>query len=189
MKESESLPKKLKNSIDKGKKIEKEEWNDDNLPSLINDCINIEENIKKVNKIDNNIKESYLNKESKIELDIEEKEINNLIKNIKNFGNIISPYNLYDNYNIENKNPIYNLQNHNSGIYWLCLLKDGRLVSCSSDRKIIIYNKNTFKSDIVIENEFNNVISFITQLSSGLLVSCCDDTKIKFFKMKNYNIN
>ena len=184
VKESESLPKKLKNSIDKGKKIEKEEWNDDNLPSLINDCINIEENIKKVNKIDNNIKESYLNKESKIELDIEEKEINNLIKKIQNFGNIISPYNLYDNYNIENKNPIYNLQNNNSGIYWLCLLKDGRLVSCTSDRKIIIYNKNNFKSDIVIENEFNDAISFITQLSSGLLVSCCDDTKIKFFKIE-----
>ena len=103
------MPNQIKKSIDKGKKIEKE-WNDDNLPSLINDCINIEENIKKVNKINNNIKESKSNKETMIEFDIEEEDINNLIKKIQTFGNIISPLNLYDNYNIENKNPIHILQ-------------------------------------------------------------------------------
>ena len=142
------------------------------MPSLLNDCINIEENIDKVNKINNKIKESKLNKETKIELDIEEEEINKLIKNIQTFGKIISPLNLYDNFNIENKNPIHTLQNHNGQIFWLCVLKDGRLVSCSNDGKIIIYNKNTYKPDILIEN---NCLSFNTQLSSGLLVSCCDD--------------
>ena len=183
VKESKSLPNQIKKSIDKGKKIEKE-WNDDNLPSLINDCINIEENIKKVNKINNNIKESKSNKETIIEFDIEEEDINNLIKKIQTFGNIISPLNLYDNYNIENKNPIHILQKHDGQVYWLCVLKDGRLASCSNDKKIIIYNKNTYNPDITIESDSNNCISFITQLSSGLLVSCCDDQKIRFFEIK-----
>ena len=50
LRESEKLPNKIKNSLEKGKLIEKE-WNDNNLNSLINDCINIENNIKKINEI------------------------------------------------------------------------------------------------------------------------------------------
>ena len=52
IKESEKLPDKIKKSIEKGKIIEKE-WNqnDNNLSSLINDCINIENNIKEINLI------------------------------------------------------------------------------------------------------------------------------------------
>ena len=42
-------------SLEKGKKIN-EEWNDDNLNSLINDCINIENNIKEINIINESIK-------------------------------------------------------------------------------------------------------------------------------------
>ena len=181
IKESKALPNQIKKSLDKGKIIEKE-WDDNNLPSLINDCIKIEENIKKVNIINDNIKESNLNKETKIEFNIEEEEINNLIKNIQTFGKIISPYNIYDYYNIENKNPVHTLKNHIGCIYWLCIMKDGRLVSCSGDRKIIIYNKITYQPDLIIDNEHDKEISFITQLSWGLLVSCCDDKKLNFLK-------
>ena len=44
IKKSEKLPNKIKKSIEKGKIINKE-WNENNLSSLINDCINIENNI------------------------------------------------------------------------------------------------------------------------------------------------
>ena len=48
IKKSEKLPNKIKKSIEKGKIINKE-WNENNLSSLINDCIIIENNIKEIN--------------------------------------------------------------------------------------------------------------------------------------------
>ena len=55
IKKGEKLPKQIKLSLEKGKLINKE-WDDDNLYSYINDCINIENNIKNINIIDENIK-------------------------------------------------------------------------------------------------------------------------------------
>ena len=94
---------KIKKSIEKGKIIDKE-WNENNLSSLINDCINIENNIKEMNLINNNVKKCELNKEIKIEYNIEDDQINNMINNIQNFGKIITNDNLYDDYKVENKN-------------------------------------------------------------------------------------
>ena len=55
IKDSEKLPNEVKISLEKGKSIEKE-WNDENkLNSLINDCINIENNINEINTINNKI--------------------------------------------------------------------------------------------------------------------------------------
>ena len=64
-----------------------------------------------------------------------------MVNNIQNFGNIITHDNLYDDYKIEDKNPIHNLTNHTHYVYCLCVLNDGRLVSGSKDKSIIIYNK------------------------------------------------
>ena len=182
IKESEKLPNKIKKSIDKGKRIEKE-WDENNLISLINDCIIIENNIKEINKINDNVKKSNLNKGSKIEYNIEEEQINDLIKNIQNFGKISSSDNLYNDFIIEKKNPIHKLTNHTSYIFSLCVLNDGRLVSGSYDHSITIYNKNTFQPDLIIK-EHNHGILCVIQLNSGELVSCSADKTIKL-----YNIN
>ena len=182
IKESEKLPNKIKKSIEKGKIIEKE-WNDNNLSSLINDCIIIENNINDINKINDNIKKSNINKNNKIEYNIEEEQINNLIDTIKNFGKIITNDNLYDDYKIENKNPIHKLTNHSSNVYCLCELKDGRLVSGSRDNSIIIYNKNTYRPDLIIK-EHSGCILCIIQLSTGELVSCSNDKTIKIYNIK-----
>ena len=180
IKKSEKLPNKIKKSIDKGKIIEKE-WNENNLSSLINDCIIIENNINEINYINNNI--NKLNNDIEIEYNIEEAQINNLIDSIKNFGNIINKDNLYDDYKIENKNPIHKLTNHIDRVYCLCVLKDGRLASGSKDKSIIIYNKNTYQSDLIIKEHSNNVYCII-QLSSGELVSCSEDKTIKIYNIK-----
>ena len=50
IKKGEKLPNKINVSLDKGKQIDKE-WDTDNLASYINDCINIENNIKSINTI------------------------------------------------------------------------------------------------------------------------------------------
>ena len=101
IKKSEKLPNKIKKSIEKGKIIDKE-WNENNLSSLINDCINIENNINEINILNDNINKCNSNKDIKIIYNIKEEQINNILDNINNFGNIITEYN-YDNYKIELK--------------------------------------------------------------------------------------
>ena len=181
IKESEKLPNKIKKSINKGKIIEKA-WDENNLSSLINDCIIIENNIKEINDINNNIQKSNSNKNVKIEYNIEEEQINNLINTINNFGKIKTNDNIYDDYKIEMKNPVHKLTNHTSTVMCLCVLNDGRLVSGSYDKSIIIYNKITYQPDLIIKEHSNNVYCII-QLSSGELVSCSDDKTIKIFSI------
>ena len=178
IKKSEKLPKKIKESIEKGKKIDKE-WNENNLSSLINDCINIENNIKEIYIINDNIKKCDLNKDIKIVFNFKEEQVGTMVDSIKNFGNIITE----DNYKIEMKNPIHKITNHTDMVLCLCVLNDGRLVSGSNDKSIIIYNKTTYQPDLIIK-EHNNGITCISQLSSGILVSCSCDKTIKLFTIK-----
>ena len=56
IKNCEKLPNKIKNSLEKGKKIGNEWKNENKLCSLINDCINIENNINDIKIIDKSIK-------------------------------------------------------------------------------------------------------------------------------------
>ena len=115
-------------------------------------------------------------------MNIKEEQINIMIDNIKNFGDIITFDNSYDNYIIEKKNPIYKLTNHTSYVFCLCVLNDGRLVSGSDDKSIIIYNKTTYKPDIIIK-EHKDYITCITKLSSGILASCSFDKTINLFNI------
>ena len=189
IKESERLPNKIKKSIDKGKIIEKE-WDENNLSSLINDCINIENSIKEINKINDNIKKSKSNKDTKIIYNIDEEQIDILLNKIKNFGNItLEEDNLYYNYKIEIKNPIHKLTNHTNIVLCLCILNDGRLISGSEDYSIIIYDKNTYQPDLIIK-EHNYYILCLIQLSSGILASSSCDKTIKLFNIngKKYEV-
>ena len=86
IKEAEKLPNKIKESLEKGKLINKE-WNNNKLNSLINDCLNIENNIKEINIINKSIKKNHSN-DIIIKFKPEEKELNNFLENINNFGNI-----------------------------------------------------------------------------------------------------
>ena len=80
---SEKLPNKIKASLEKGKYIENE-FNDDNkLNILINDCINIENNLKDINIINDSIKKYNGNNNIKY---FYYADIDNLISRIKNFG-------------------------------------------------------------------------------------------------------
>ena len=60
IKDSEKLPNKIKISLEKGKSIDKD-WNDNQLNNFINDCIEIENNIKEINIINQNIFKSNSN--------------------------------------------------------------------------------------------------------------------------------
>ena len=81
------LPKKVKISLEKGKKIDNE-WNDENkLIYLINDCINIENYINSIKTL-NEKKEKFKDVNIEIKFSHEEDQINNYIKRIKTFGYI-----------------------------------------------------------------------------------------------------
>ena len=84
IKESEKLPKKIKDSLEKGKIIANN-WKDNKLNSLINDCLNIENNINEINKVNLSLANFNSNQDN-ISFIHSEKEINQIFDNIKNFG-------------------------------------------------------------------------------------------------------
>jgi len=84
---SEKLPKRINNSLEKGKEINKD-LNNNELSILINNCINIEKTINDINEIKWKIEKSNLNIDTKIIFKPDEEGINNIINTIKNFGEI-----------------------------------------------------------------------------------------------------
>ena len=106
----------------------------------------------------------------------------NNLNNNNNLDNI-------NNFDISLKNPIHTLNYHKHWIFCLYILNDGRLISGSADKSIIIYNKTTYKPDLRI-NEHKGSIYSIIQLNSGIIATCSDDKTIKLFNIKgnNYNI-
>ena len=128
------------------------------------------------------LKEIIKMKEQTIKLLEEKLNGKNMVKEEKK---IINTNDSNNDFNIKIKEPMYNLKEHTSDIYCLTVLKDGRLVSGSGDNSIIIYNKTTYKPDLIIK-EFSNYISCITELSSGILASCSGDKTIKLFDIKEY---
>ena len=88
IKESEKLPNKIKYSLKKGKLIDTQ-WKESKLNSLINDCLNIENNIININKINESVKKcNSLN--ISINFSPDENGINKIIETLKNFGVIES---------------------------------------------------------------------------------------------------
>ena len=88
IKKSEKLPNKIKFSLERGRKIEKE-WNENNAIFLVNDCINIENNIKEINIIKNNIKKANSLNADNINFYPNEYENNIFLDSIKTFGKIV----------------------------------------------------------------------------------------------------
>ena len=87
IKKGEKLPKQIKISLEKGKILEKE-WENKSIYSNINDCINIENNIKSINILNENINKYESNNKKNFEFHIHESSVNNFLETIKSFGKI-----------------------------------------------------------------------------------------------------
>ena len=84
LKKGEKLPKKIKESIKHGKESYEKPLN---LKFLINDCLNIENDIKDINIIKENINKcNDIESEIKFSPEENEKNLNEFLLNIKNFG-------------------------------------------------------------------------------------------------------
>ena len=101
VKESENLPDKIKNCLEKGHNVNKR-WNMKNteLNILINECLVIEKIINEINIINNNIKKLDTNYNTRIRFKPETEEIKLFNENIKNFGEIYQIKN-YFNYSFK----------------------------------------------------------------------------------------
>ena len=86
IKESELLPNKIKISLEKGKLITNN-WKNNKLNSLINDCLNIENNIRDINKINDAVKNN-----NSLQFEVvfcpDSDGVDQLVQTIKKFGNI-----------------------------------------------------------------------------------------------------
>ena len=111
---------------------------------------------------------------------------NNKVKSEILFENNLNKQNKNDrfnNFDINSKELITKINYHTDSVYCFTILKDGRLVSGSFDKSIIIYNKKTYQPDLIIK-EHTDAINCLTTLSSGTLASCSWDNKIKLFNIK-----
>ena len=115
---SEKLPKKINYSLEKGK-IEEKDWNDKTkLNSLINNCVNVENNLKDINLINESIQKCNSINDLNIKFNPEENEIDKFLNTIKNFGELYYGglnkvtkdigENIINNFKEENNFPLYN---------------------------------------------------------------------------------
>ena len=113
IKDLEKLPNKIKISLEKGNKINNE-WNNENeLCSIINGCLYIENNIKDIKLINSeNINYKSLN----LRFFPEENKINELKDTIKNFGDIREYNTFLKNEIVLNNLNDYNLSGENNDI-------------------------------------------------------------------------
>ncbi len=73
------------------------------------------------------------------------------------------------------------LKYHKERVNYLGILKDGRLVSCSNDKTINIYKKNTFEIQLSIKEDLNGIVWF-TQSKDERLITCSPQN-IKIIKL------
>ncbi len=93
----------------------------------------------------------------------------------------------FKNFKFENMTNIKTLNANKGGIYCLKTLDDGRLAAGDSSSNLIIYNKETFNPDIIIENNLGNLNNF-TQLKNKN-IACSFESDYTFKIIKNINNN
>ena len=126
----------------------------------------------------------------------------NIIQNLKNFekkfkSNKIEIYERVYNegkkyisliQNLQNKKSnsfktnFKTLNNHTSYIYHIDKLNDGRLISCSADKSLNIYKKDTYDLQLSIKEHSDWIASF-TELHDRRIITCSGDKTMKIIKL------
>ena len=70
---------------------------------------------------------------------------------------------------------------HSYEISSVCFLKDGRIASSSGDQKALIYNKITFKIEIIIKE--TKRIKYMNITKDGILIICLDGTFLNLYEI------
>ena len=129
--DSEKLPNKIKISLDKGKSINNNSENS-KLNSLINDCLNIENNINDISKINQSMKK-YKSSENNIIFKVNENDNKKLFESIRTFGCIYGP-----NSEIINNNDFIKINEMIGGNNKFIIKFNAKRDGCNTD----IFHKN-----------------------------------------------
>ena len=176
---------KIKSFIEKGKWVEKEWKKNEIKNSLINDCINIEKSIIKINKLNKNI-EKYKIKNKKLKFYSEPSELLTLIKKQGSFNDTnINQQEI--NIDIEDFNPqnlsfkkqvINNYGDNNSNIYDSVCFFISR-----NDEYVLGYVDSQYKSIIFYDINNNNELKKINNANDGNNISM-----IKYYDYSKYDM-
>ena len=84
---------------------------------------------------------------------------------------------------------IKSIDAHKLNVKSLIILKDGRIASCSHDKTIKIYNIQTYKCEVIINKNIDEVEG-IAQLENNILICGTKERKVHFFKIdkKEYQL-
>ena len=135
IKEWEKLPLKINLSLEIGKKLN-DQWNNNKLNYIINNCLNIENNIRDINIIEENL-EKLDKKKFELIFEPKEREINKFLETIENFGKISLKKNFFQfiecpkNIKKERKYKVSgegnNIVSKIGGNEWVCIICGGEL--------------------------------------------------------------
>ena len=91
------------------------------------------------------------------------------------------------NFNVENMNHITTLKCNNGSILCLKTLEDGRLAAGDEFSNLIIYNKDTFKPEIIIQNNLERLLNFTQLKNNYIACSFLKNYTLKIIKNINNN--
>ena len=155
VKDTEKLPEKIKLLLEKVENIDKE-YNDDKLSLFINDCINVEDNIQNIMKINENIKKYNKINNQKIRFVPENEEsINKFLENIKKFGEINK-----DSFK-EINNPWTSIRFKNENVFYYTLKENDYVAEKTENDSFIHLIKSSyqFKKDVIYKLEY--IVNYI----------------------------
>ena len=147
---------------------------------LKNEIINLQKKeLLEKDKIINEDKERIHELEKLLQTKQIEKKNNSTNNNTPNItpNPIITPGDI----NILEKEAIFKIDDLKSSYYTIYILQDGRIAAGGYSTSIIIYNKETFKSEMTIKEHSGSSIRYLTQLKNGNLVSLGDDAYINIY--------
>ena len=146
---------------------------------LKNEIIKLQKELLEKDKIINEDKERIHELELLLQTKQIEKKNNSTNNNTPNItpNPIITPGDI----NILEKEAIFKIDDLKSNYYTIYILQDGRIAAGGYSTSIIIYNKETFKSEMTIKEHSGNCITYLTQLKNGNLVSLGDDAYINIY--------
>ena len=164
-----------------------------NIDIIKENIINEFEKLKKVSELEIKFLKNLL---YTYEYEEEKKNLNyDTIQNLKNFKEQfeLKRKKFYEKLETEGKKyikliqnlPIMNykiLKSHTNVINYLYQLSDGRLASCSNDKLLNIYKKDSYELQLSIKEHSDWIISF-TELNDKRIITCSKDNTMKIFKL------
>ena len=151
VKDSEKLPNKIKDLIEKAENAK--EIKENKLSSFINDCINIEKSIMNIEEINNCIKNCKINNNQKIQFIPDDyKEVKEFLENIKKFGKLGQ-----NNYFKIINNPWTNERFKYNNVFYYTLKEDNYFAEKTQNNSYIHIIKSEYqlKKDKIYKLEFD----------------------------------